>query len=192
MNKPSLTKLLPFAAAGALLILAVLLMIPGVSQSLYRLVGIDATGASTLAYNGFEPFIPLVPGYFPDDFDITYVGNGSHSAPEADTYTETYADDRHFFQLIQSQGKAVPALNPDQDLRIQGQPARLEAADQTAIAFGQSLDTAGFDLHGGWVLTVVLKDIHIQLVTNLPPEEAIQIAEGLVPAICTSIPTPGT
>jgi len=37
---------------------------------------------------------------------------------------------------------------------------------------------------------VILKDIYIQLVTNLPPEEAAHIAGGLVPAICTSTPTP--
>ena len=194
MNNLSFKKLLPFAAAGVLLVLAVLLMIPGVNQAIYGMFGVDASvavsGASAIAYNGFEPFIPFVPGYFPDEFDISYVGTGGHSAPDADTYTETYAAETAFFQLIQSQGSAVPDLAPGQELQIQGQPARMNPANMTEIAFVETLDTAGFGLDDGWVLTVVLKEIHIQLVTNLPAEEAVRIAEGLVPAVCTSKPTP--
>lgn len=190
MNTLPLKKLLPFAAAGVMLIVAVLLMIPGVTQAIYGMFGVDVSGVSTIAYNGFEPFIPFVPGYFPDEFDIVYVGNGGHSAPDADTYTETYASESHFFQLIQSQGEAVPKLDPNQDFLVQGQPARLDAANMTEIAFTETLDTAGFGLDNGWVLTVILKEIHIQVVTNLPAEEAAAIAEGLVPAVCTSTPTP--
>lgn len=190
MNNLSFKKLLPFAAAGVLLVLAVLMMIPGVNQAIYSMFGVDVNGATTIAYNGFEPFVPFVPGYFPDDFDIAYVGTGGHSAPDADTYTETYASTTHFFQLIQSQGEAVPELIPNQDLEIQGQPARLDPANMTEIAFVETLDTAGIGLDDGWVLTMVLKDIYIQLVTNLPAEEALRVAEGLVPAICTSTPTP--
>lgn len=188
MNNLSFKKLLPFAAAGVLLVLAILLMIPGVNQAIYGMFGIN--GAATIAYNGFEPFIPFVPGYFPDDFDIVYVGTGSHSAPGADTYTETYASENHFFQLIQSQGRNVPTLIPAGDLQIQGMPALLDPFDLAEIGFVESLDTGGIDPDDSWVVTVVLKEIHIQLVTNLPPEEAAAVAEGLVPAICTSTPTP--
>lgn len=190
MKNLTLKKILPFILAGLLLVLAVLLMIPATNQALFRLVGIDITGVAKVSYNGFKAFIPFIPGYFPEDFEITYVSNNSIASRGADTYTETYASEKYFFQFIQSQGKAVPSQIPAGDLEIQGQPALLDPTDLAEISFTDSLDTAGFSLNDGWVLTTIWKGTYIQMVTNLPAEEAVSIIEGLVPAICTSTPTP--
>jgi hypothetical protein len=52
------------------------------------------------------------------------------------------------------------------------------------------LDLSQYNTQDVWLISVVLKNIHIQLVTNLPREAAIAVAEGLIPSICTSTPTP--
>ena len=183
-------KLWPLLIAGLLILLSVLMVIPATGQAIFGLFGINTDSQPSIAYNGFEPFIPFVPGYFPDDFEITHVSNGAHTSPEIDTYTETYASDTHFFHLIQSQGKAVLPLDAQPGLIVQDQPANLTQSTPEELLPADELDLSLYDLAETWVVTVVLKEITIQVVTNLPRQEALNVADGLVPAICTSTPTP--
>ena len=183
-------KFWPFMVAGLLLIAAILLMIPQTNQAIFTLFGIDTRGTTSVS-GSFEAFVPFTPGYFPEDFIITHVGSGGHTAPDLDQYTESYASDTHFFKLIQSQGSAAPVLVPDEGFTIQTMPASLtnDVPDFDELIDGD-LDLLKFGDDEVWLLTVELKEITIQLVSNLPEEEVIAVAEGLVPFYCTSTPTP--
>lgn len=183
-------KLWPLIIAGLLILLAVLMVIPASGQAIFGLFGIDTDREASIAYNGFEPFIPFVPGYFPDIFEITHVSTGAQISSEIDTYTETYASDTHFFHIIQTQGEAVPSLEAQPGLTVQAQPASLIQPAPEIVLPTDELDLSLYDLSQTWVVTVILKKIHIQVVTNLPRQEALNVADGLIPAICTSTPTP--
>jgi hypothetical protein len=165
------------------------MLIPATSQAIFRSLGIE-TGNDSPVYNGFEPFIPYVPGYFPEDFDITHVSNGAYLSTEVNTYTETYASDEYFFLLIESQGNTVPELAPDPDFLIQNHAAKLTETLELSLSSDDSLDLNRFNTGEIWTVAVELKEIYIQVVTNLPRQEAIRGAEELVPAICTTKPTP--
>lgn len=189
-TKPKWKMWIAFSAAGALFLLTAFLVIPSTSQAIFRALGIDS---GKTYYNGFEPFTPFVPGYFPDDFDITYVNNEAIYSVDADTYmdtyTETYASAEYFFKLVESQGPGLPDQVPDADLTIQGVPASLSSGFDAELFANDALDMSTYNTSQGLVVSVVLKDITIQVVTNLPQAEAIQVAEGLIPAICTTKPT---
>ena len=190
LKNKALVKTLPFAAAGLLFTFVALMMIPSTSQMIFRSLGIEPSADDSPVYNGFEPFIPYVPGYFPEDFDITHVSNGAYLSPKINTYTETYASDEYFFMLIESQGPAVPELYPDTDFLIQDHPARLSETLELSLSSDDELDLNRFKTGETWTVAVLVKEIYIQVVTNLPRQEAIRVAEELVPAICTNKPTP--
>ncbi len=157
------------------------------------LVSLAACGggnSAVPAYNDFEAFVPFIPGYFPDDFEILQVGHISEHASDEDIYTEYYTSVDTYFELIQSQGRAAPVTILDTSLTIQGQPASLaEVPDPAALVKGD-LDLVAYADSSTWLLTVVLKDITVQIISNLPQDEVIALGENLVPAFCTSTPTP--
>ena len=187
-NKPPLWLILTFTL---LLALAALLLIPGTQQAILSGLGFASPSQPDISYNGFAAFIPFIPGYFPDNFQITHADNGFDTSSSISTYTETYASDTHFFITIQSQGQAVLPLQPDPGFTIQGQPASLtNSVDLGTLAANVTLDLKLFDTQEVWLVNLVLKGITIQLITNLSEAEAIQVANGLIPSICTSTPTP--
>jgi hypothetical protein len=167
------------------------LVIPSTSQAIFGFLGIQRDSGKT-AYNGFEPFVPYVPGYFPDNFDIIYVNDEAISTTDADTfvdtYTETYASADRFFKLVESKGPSLPDQVSDPDLTIQEQPASVTSGFEPALFEDETFDISTYDTSEVQIVTVVLKDIYIRVITNLPQEEAIRVAEGLVPAICTTKP----
>jgi len=187
-HKPSLW--LIFALA-LLLALTALLLIPSTQQAILSRVRFGSLSQSTISYNGFDAFITFIPGYFPDNFQITFADTGSRSSSTISTYTETYASESQFFITIQRQGQAAPPLQPDPGFTIQDQPASLtNRVDLAQLAADSNLDLTLFSTQEVWLVNVVLKGINIQVVTNLPEVEAIRVAEGLIPSICTSTPTP--
>ena len=159
----------------------------------FLLVSLTACGggnSAVPAYNGFEAFVPFIPGYFPDDFEILQVGHSSEHTSNEDVYAEYYTSADTYFELIQSKGHAAPVTILDTNLTIQGQPASLaEVHDPAALVMGD-LNPAAYADSSTWLLTVVLKDITVQIVSNLPQDEVIALGENLVPAFCTSTPTP--
>ena len=186
-NKPSLW---PILFLGIVLALTVLLLTPATSEMIFGLLGLAGSPSEAVSYNGFDAFIPFIPGYFPENFEITFANNGSQSTPENSTYTETYASETHFFKTIQSQGPAAPEVLPDPGFSIQNQPASQTNSFDLVQLMADDLDLNQYNTQEVWLVSVVLKNIHLQLVTNLPEEEAIRVAEGLIPSICTSTPTP--
>jgi hypothetical protein len=185
MNK----NLIPFLAAGVLLILAVLLAIPATNQAIFNLLGIDTGGQSSVS-SDFDAFIPFIPGYFPEDFMITSVGIDMHEAPDENIYSEHYASDEVFFKTIQSQGADVSMDIYNPDLTIQGTPASLTSQLDIHALIGDDLDLNLYDTSEVWLLTLVMREIQVQVVSNAPYEEVIRFAEELIPQRCTSTPTP--
>ncbi|NIW46976.1 MAG: hypothetical protein GWN14_19125 [candidate division Zixibacteria bacterium] len=176
---------------GLFVMLAALLMIPSTNQAILARLGFEGSSHQAPAYNGFKAFIPFIPGYFPPDFKISHAETSSSTTSRISTYTETYASDQYFFKTIQSQGPSVPDFQADPGFTIQGHPARLtDNIDLAHLFEADSLNLDQFDIHQLWMVNVVLKDITIQVVTNLPRSEAVQVAEGLIPSICTSTPAP--
>jgi hypothetical protein len=180
-------KLTPILVALVLIVSSILMLIPATRDGILSVFGL---AEEKPVYNGFEPFVPFVPGYFPDDFDITKVGNYQTISEELSVYSEIYATDTLFFKIIQTQGRATPHFIPDARFTIQGAPVSLTEIRPEDWLREKELDGTVFDLTQGWLVSLILKDIHIQIVTNLPREEALLVAEGLVPAICTTKPTP--
>jgi hypothetical protein len=183
MNKNSI----PLLISGLLIALAVLLLIPSTSQALFSLAGIEPQGKS-LVGSSFDAFIPFIPGYFPEDFTITSVRVGMHESPGENIYSEHYASETNFFKIIQSQGRHVEPDIPNPDLTIQGSSASLTSQVDLDALVGDDLER--FDISEVWLLTVVMRGIRVQVVSNLPPEEVIRIARELIPQRCTSTPTP--
>jgi hypothetical protein len=185
MNK----NILPFVLAGMLLILAVLLMIPTASQAIISLIGIDTQGQTSVS-GDFDAFIPFIPGYFPEDFMITTVGTTSDEAPDYDSYSEFYASDTHFFKTIQHKGKDIPMVISNPNLTVQNNPASITDMVDVNALVGDDLDLRRYDTTKVWLLTVVMKDINVQVVSNLPREEVIRFANELIPQYCIYTPTP--
>ena len=180
---------LPLILAGLLFVLAVLLMIPVTNQAIISLIRRDALSQTSVS-GGFDAFIPFIPGYFPEDFMITSVGTTSDEAPNFDSYSEYYASDTHFFKTIQRQGKDVPMVIPNPNLTIQNNPASI--IDQVGVdaLVGDDLDLQDYDTSKVWLLTVVMKEINVQVVSNLPREVVIRFANELIPQYCIYTPTP--
>lgn len=185
-------KRIPWLVPSFILLLAIpaLLLIPGTNRVILGFLGLADSPSAAVAYNGFDAFIPFIPGYFPDNFEITHARNASNTSAQINTYTETYASETHFFKTIQSQGPAAPEVLPDPGFTIQNQPASQTSNFDLALLMADDLDLSQYNTQEVWLVSMVLKNIHLQLVTNLPGEEAIAVAEGLIPSICTSTPTP--
>lgn len=183
-NKKSLILLF---TALILLVLGVVLLIPASRAAVFQAAG---WAEPAPVYNGFEPFMPLIPGYFPEDFSITHVHHGAHTSQNINTYSETYASDTHFFITIQRQGPAVESFTPQDGITFQEQPGRITGSSLREISEHTDLALEAFDTSELWMATVVLRKIQIQAVTNLPQEEIVLFTESLVPAICTEKPTP--
>lgn len=185
MNK----NILPFVLAGFLLLLAVLLMIPATNQAVIALIGLDTRGQTSVS-GDFDAFIPFIPGYFPEDFKITSVGTTSDETTGIDSYSEFYASDTHFFKTIQRQGKDVPMAISDPNLAIQNHPASMTDQVDVEALVGDDLDLRQYDTSKVWLVTVVMKEINVQVVSNLPREEVIRFANEVIPQYCIYTPTP--
>jgi hypothetical protein len=181
--------ILPFVLAGLLLILAVLLMIPATNQAVISLIGLDTQGQTSVK-GDFDAFIPFIPGYFPEDFMITSVGATSDETPDIHSYSEFYASDAHFFKTIQRQGKDVPLAISNPNLTIQNHPASITDMVDVDALVGDDLDLRRYDTSKVWLLTVVMKEINVQVVSNLPREEVIRFANEMIPQYCIYTPTP--
>jgi hypothetical protein len=185
MNK----NILPLLLAGFLILLAVFLMIPTTNQTILSLLGIDTQGKSAVS-SDFDAFIPFIPGYFPEDFSITSVGTAVDEGPGKNTYSEFYASDTYFYKIIQSQGEEVPVIVPNSAITIQDNPASLTDQVDVVGLIGGDLDLNQYSTSQVWMLSVVMKEINVQVVSNQPRDEVIRFAMELIPQYCIYTPTP--
>lgn len=163
--------------ALVLIVSSLLMIIPATRDGILSAVGIIEAKP---VYNGFEPFVPFVPGYFPNDFEITRVETNQSVSEELSFYSEMYASDTAFIKIIQQQGWAVPGYMPEARFVIQDVPASLTQTDPDEWLREKEKTGLHLDLSNGWMVSLVLKGIHIQVITNLAQEEALLVAEGLV------------
>jgi hypothetical protein len=182
-------KMFPFMIAGFLILLAILLMIPQTNQIIFSLIGIETQTQSTVG-SDFDAFIPFIPGYFPDGFFSSSVGLAIDETPDKHTYSEFYASDQYFYKIIQTQGKGVDPILPDPKLMVQGSPANLTNLIEIEALLGDDLDLDFFDTSEVWMLSVEMRGITVQVISNQPAEEVIRFANELIPQRCTSTPTP--
>ncbi|MEN8242960.1 MAG: hypothetical protein ABFS17_13650 [Chloroflexota bacterium] len=182
-------KIASIVIAGVLLLLAILLMIPQTNQILFSLLGIDTRGESAVR-SDFDAFIPFIPGYFPEGFYSISVGLAFDEAPDKNTYSEFYASDTHFYKIIQSQGEGVEPFLPSPDLLVQDKPAQLTNQFDLDAYLGDDLDLNQFDTSEVWMLSVVMRELTVQVISNHSSEEVIRFANELIPQRCTSTPTP--
>lgn len=178
--------LLQILIAFVLIVSSILMLIPATRDGILSSLGIIEAKP---VYNGFEPFVPFVPGYFPDNFDITKVETHQSVSEELSLYSEMYASDTVFIKIIQQQGWGVPRFMPDARFIIQEVPASLTRTDPNEWLREKEKTGLHLELTEGWVVSLEIKGTYIQVITNLPQEEALLVAEGLVPAICTTKPT---
>jgi len=182
-------KIASIVIAVVLLLLAILLMIPQTNQFLFSLIGIDIRGQSTVS-SDFDAFIPFIPGYFPEGFYSISVGLAVDEAPDLNTYSEFYASDTHFYKIIQSQGKGIEPFLPSPDLLVQDNPAQLTNQFDLEAFLGEDLDLYQYDTSKVWMLSVVMREITVQVISNQSSGEVIRFASELIPQRCTSTPTP--
>ncbi|MBN2044890.1 MAG: hypothetical protein JW757_07730 [Anaerolineales bacterium] len=185
-SNPYFKLLTQILVALVLIVSSILMLIPATRDTILSSLGILEAKPP---YNGFEPFVPFVPGYFPDDFEITMAENYQSASEELSLYSELYASDTIFIKIIQQQGWGVPGFMPDARFIIQEVPASLTRTDPNEWLREKEKSSLHLELTEGWVVSLELKGIYIQVITNLPQEEALLVAEGLVPAICTTQPT---
>jgi hypothetical protein len=132
--------------------------------------------------------MPLIPGYFPEGFSITHVDHTAKPSTEVDLYAETYASETHFFVTIQRQGPGVEEFSPQDGVTFQDEAGMITIPEISTFEAYTDLTLDEYDTNELWMTTVVLREIQIQAVTNLPREEIVQFTESLVPAICTEKP----
>jgi hypothetical protein len=178
--------LIQILIALILIVSSLLMIIPATRDGILSSLGIIEAKP---VYNDFEPFVPFVPGYFPDGFEITKVETYQAVSEELSLYSEVYASDTAFIKIIQQQGWAVPSLMPDARFVVQDAPASLMRANPDEWLREKEVAGLHLDLSEGWMVSMVLKGTYIQVITNLTQEEALLVSEGLVPAICTTKPT---
>jgi len=178
--------LIQILAAMVLIVASILMIIPATRDGILVSLGIIE---GKPVYNGFKPFVPFVPGYFPDDFEIIRVESDQSVSEELSMYSELYASDTNFIKIIQQQGWAVPGMMPDAKFVIQNVPASLTETNPNEWLREKEKVDLHLDMTEGWVVSLMLKGTYIQIVSNLPPDEILEVAEGLVPAICTTKPT---
>ena len=185
MNK----KISSLVIAVVLFLIAILLMIPQTNQTLFSLLGIDTHGESQVSSN-FDAFIPFIPGYFPKGFFSISVGLAVDEAPNKNTYSEFYDSDAYFFKILQSQRKGGESFLPNPDLLVQDNPAQLTNQFDLEAYLGEDLDLNQFHTSEMWMLSVVMRGILVQVVSNQSSDEVLRFANELIPQRCTSTPTP--
>ncbi len=188
MNSNRYIKLLiQILIALVLIVTSLLMIIPATRDGILSSLGIIE---GKPVYNGFEPFVPFVPGYFPDDFEIIRVETYQSVAQELSLYSELYASDTAFIKIIQQQGWAVPGYMPEARFVIQDVPASLTETDPDEWLREKEKAGLQLDLSNGWMVSSAAeRNTYIQVISNLPPDQILEVAEGLVPAICTTKPT---
>ncbi len=165
----------------AILLIAIILFIPSI-QNL-----IQPTPSSG-SYADFDAFIPYTLGYFPQDFTILNTGTNATHEANLDQFEEWYGSDNDFIKIIQSLGPDVEQWDQTfastRSLLVLDQPAEIVYVDHPADWVGDQFDLDKYDSNQTRLVTFFIDELKIQVVSNLPEEEFIQVIDNLVPSIC--------
>ena len=159
-------------------------------------------GEYEVALSGPAEFTPLHPAYLPAGLQGSGIV-GSVSESGAESIELAYHNDEQFVSITQSKAPANKTLPAGREVTVNGRPAVLVTGLEGAFEYGfripenavvktyGTLDTppAERDSHHGTIaytdgkrLTWYAGDVKVEMLSNLPEEEMLKIAESLVPA----------
>ncbi|MBT4002828.1 MAG: hypothetical protein HOF10_05870 [Chloroflexi bacterium] len=165
----------------AILLIAIILISP-------KILHLFQPETSSGSYADFEAFIPYTMGYFPEDFTILTTGTYATHEPNLDQFEEWYGSDKYFVKIIQSLGLDVDLWDQffaaTRSLLVLGYPAEIVYVESPADWVGNQFDLNNYDTHQTRLVTFFVDELKVELVSNLPEEEFIQVIENLVPSIC--------
>ena len=187
MKKKKLKLFWPFILAGVLFLAAIFLITPYGQQTAAKFF--QPENAAPSSYNGFEAFIPYTMGYFPEGFMIASAGNSSIAGDSFDQYQEWYSSEEIFIILQQTKRIGEFMIPSGEALTIQEQPAVLVEGPELGSLTSGLLDFEAYDTSESYQIVVVLEEIKIEVITNLPRAEAVLVAENLIPSQCLNKPT---
>lgn len=135
-------------------------------------------GEAGIAIGGRMEFTPLHPTYLPDSFQGAGV-----SSTEAESIELTYHNKRQFVAITQTKAPADRALPAGQQVTVDSQPAVLFTGLEGTFEYGLRIsEGANIDYTDGKRLVWYAGDVKVEMLSNLPVEEMLKIAESLVPA----------
>jgi hypothetical protein len=132
---------------------------------------------------GFEAFNPYYPTYLPKGYASLTMG--SSTGPDWDMLELTFSRKDRFVTLLQSKGLRTDGLPAGEVVRINGEDAvyRQDFADSAEAlrsAYPTVSITTEFDYANLNLLAWDSGEIRIELITNLPYDEALKIARSLM------------
>ncbi len=167
--------------SSLVLILLVLVLLP-------TLKGFLKPAPPISPYEEFGAFIPFTMGYFPENFTILTADTLATHEANFDRFEEWYTSDQYFIKIIQVQGLGRPLwdqLNTtSQSLFIQEQYAEIIVVNDKENWVGDEFNLSEFDTKQMRTISFFLKEIRIQIVSNLPEDILTKVAENIVPSIC--------
>lgn len=136
-------------------------------------------GEAEISIGGRMEFTPLHPTYLPDSFQGAGV-----SSTEAESIELTYHNKRQFVAITQTKAPADRALPAGQQVAVDSQPAVLFTGLEGTFEYGgpRISESADIDYTDGKRLVWYAGDVKVEMLSNLPVEEMLKIAESLVPA----------
>jgi len=155
-------------------------------------------GEYEMALGGPMEFAPLHPTYLPTGLQGSGAGNVSESGTES--IELTYHNNEQFVAITQTKAPADRSLPAGKEVTVNGQPAVLVTGLEGTFEYGfripegAHVETFGtppvepYRYHGtiaytdGKRLTWYVGDVKVEMLSNLPVEEILKIAESLVPA----------
>jgi len=155
-------------------------------------------GEYEVALSGPTEFTPLRPTYLPAGLQGSGIV-GSVSEAGAEAIELTYHNDEQFVSITQTKAPADRSLPAGQETTVNGQPAVLVTGLEGMFEYGSRIpegahvETVGTPPaergphHGtiaytdGKRLTWYVGDVKVEMLSNLPVEEMLKIAESLVP-----------
>ena len=132
---------------------------------------------------GFDAFIPYYPTYIPKGF-ANGLGMGGNTGPDWDQLELTFSRRERFVTLLQSVGLKDGALPEGQAVNIQGRdgvyvPDFANSIDELRQEFPGISITTNFDYSGLGLMVWYMGEIRMELISNLPFEEGLKIAQSL-------------
>jgi hypothetical protein len=141
-------------------------------------------GESSAAIGGFKAFTPYYATYIPEGFQQSLLGSTTFMEPEVESLEIGYDSEERFIVLIQSKGAGVTGLPTGESAWINANPAIFipsYATSQTDLREKQptlSIDT-NYDYENTNLLAWFAGEIKIEILSNLPLEEMMRVAESL-------------
>lgn len=193
-----------FAAAAFLVFLALFTLTPAVRAQMQAQIQQIAggwfnfsspDGQSQAEIGGFSAFTPYHATYLPEGFQLS--GMGGSSAPDKETITLGYNNQEKFVDLAQSAGTPLQALPQGEHLVLNGSTAVfVEDFARSAQELQEKIPAISIVIEYDYTHTNLLVwdmgKIRLQMLSNLPKDEMVRIAESLAPMQSGRLPAAQT